>query len=104
MKGVLLVVPFSMRYTCGMQTDPASLDPEERFNKFYALLSVALGIFSLCGGLIPALGTLFGILGVIFGRLGRRSENKRIATFGIGLSCIGFLTAIIYSLLLYFSA
>lgn len=84
-----------------MQTDPASLDPEERLNKFYALISAALGVLSLCTGLIPALGTIFGILGVFFGVLGRRSESKWMATAGIILSILGALTAVIYSILLY---
>ncbi|MDO8753691.1 MAG: hypothetical protein Q7J80_07330 [Anaerolineales bacterium] len=84
-----------------METDPASLDPEERTNKFYALASAALGVFSLCGGLVPIFGAILGILGIVLGVLGRRSENKRIATVGIALSIIGLLTAIIYSVLLY---
>ena len=84
-----------------METDPASLDPEERTNKFYALASAALGVLSLCGGLVPIFGTILGMLGIVLGVLGRRSENKRIATVGIALSIIGLLTAIIYSVLLY---
>jgi hypothetical protein len=84
-----------------MQTDPASLDPEERLNKFYALLAAALGVLSLCTGLIPALGTIFGFTGIFFGVLGRRSESKGMATAGIILSIVGALTAIIYSILLY---
>ena len=84
-----------------MQTDPASLDPEERLNKFYALLSAGLGVLSFCTGLIPALGTIFGIAGIVFGVLGRRSENKRMATVGMILSIIGALAAIIFSFLLY---
>lgn len=84
-----------------MQTDPASLDPEERTNKFYALASAALGVLSLCGGLVPIFGTILGILGIVLGVLGRRSENKRSATVGIALSIIGLLTAIIYSVLLF---
>ena len=84
-----------------MQTDPASLDPEERMNKFYALMSAALGVLSLCVGLIPIAGTVFGIAGIVFGFLGRRSESKRMATAGIVLSIIGVLTVIIYSILLY---
>ena len=84
-----------------MQTDPASLDPEERMNKFYALMSAALGVLSLCVGLIPVAGPIFGIAGIVFGFLGRRSESKRMATAGIVLSIIGVLTAIIYSILLY---
>lgn len=84
-----------------MQIDPASLDPEERTNKFYALASAALGILSLCGALIPVFGTILGILGIVLGVLGRRSENKRAATVGMGLSSIGLLTALIYSILVY---
>lgn len=84
-----------------MQIDPASLDPEERFNKFYALMSAGFGLFSLCGALIPILGTILGVLGIVLGILGRRSENKRIALVGISLSFIGLLTAIIYSVLVY---
>lgn len=84
-----------------MQTDPASLDPEERMNKFYALLSTGLGILSLCAGLVPVAGTVLGVAGIIFGVLGRRSESKRLAMAGIILSIIGALTAIIYSILLY---
>jgi hypothetical protein len=79
-----------------MQTDPASLDPEERMNKFYALASVALGVLSLCGGLVPIFGAILAILGIVSGLLGRRSERKRMATVGMGLSVIGLLTAVIY--------
>lgn len=84
-----------------MQTDPASLDPEERMNKFYALISAACGVLSLCTGLIPVAGTVFGVAGIIFGILGRRSENKKTALAGLILSIIGALTAIIFSILLY---
>ncbi|NOH03562.1 MAG: DUF4190 domain-containing protein [Chloroflexi bacterium] len=84
-----------------MQTDPASLDPEERMNKFYALMSAALGVLSLCVGLVPIAGTVLGIAGIILGILGRRSESKRMATAGIVLSIIGVLTAIIFSILVY---
>ena len=84
-----------------MQTDPSSLDPEERLNKFYALISAALGVLSLCAGLVPIAGTALGIAGIVFGVLGRRSENKRLAVAGIVLSIIGALTAVIYSILLY---
>lgn len=86
-----------------MEPDPASLDPEERTNKFYALASAGFGLISLCGGLVPIFGSVTGILGIVLGILGRRSENKRIATVGIAFSAIGLMTAIIYSLLVYFS-
>jgi multisubunit Na+/H+ antiporter MnhG subunit len=85
-----------------MQTDPASLDPEERSNKFFALASAGLGLLSLCGGIIsPAFGSFLAILGIVLGIFGRKSENKKSATVGIALSIIGLLTAIIFSVLLY---
>ncbi|MBL8063120.1 MAG: hypothetical protein JNK32_08890 [Anaerolineales bacterium] len=84
-----------------MQTDPASLDPEERMNKFYAIMSAACGVLSLCVGLIPIAGTVFGIAGIVLGILGRRSENKKAAIAGIILSIIGILTTVIFSVLVY---
>ena len=36
-----------------MEVDPASLDPEEKMNKFYALFSIGFGLLSLCGAIIP---------------------------------------------------
>jgi hypothetical protein len=84
-----------------METDPASLDPEERLNKFYALASAALGVLSLCMGLVPLLGMLLGAAGIILGYFGRRSEYNKAAIVGIGLSIIGVLTAVIFSILVY---
>jgi hypothetical protein len=79
-----------------MQTDPASLDPEERTNKFLALFSVALGVLSIPGALIPICGGIAGLLGLVSGYFGLRSENRRVAIVGLALSSIGLLTAIIY--------
>lgn len=79
-----------------MQTDPASLDPEERTNKFLALISVALGVLSIPGALIPICGGTAGLLGLASGYFGLRSENRRVAIVGLSLSSIGLLTAIIY--------
>ena len=79
-----------------IQTDPASLDPEERLNKLYALLSAGLGILSLCASILPACGAPMALAGIIFGVLGRRSESRRTALFGMALSIIGLLTAVIY--------
>jgi hypothetical protein len=79
-----------------MQTDPASLDPEERLNKLYALLSAALGILSLFASILPACGGTMALAGIVLGILGRRSESRKTAVFGIALSIIGLLTAIIY--------
>lgn len=78
-------------------------DPEERLHRFYALASAALGIFSLCAAVVPALGCMVGILGIFLGILGRKSDRKTMSGFGISLSVIGMLTAIIYSLLVYYA-
>ncbi len=82
-----------------MQTDPASLDPEERTNKFFALFSAAAGLLSLCASLLPICGAGLAILGLITGWMGIKSENEKIAIAGIILSVIGLLTAIIYTIL-----
>jgi ABC-type branched-subunit amino acid transport system permease subunit len=79
-----------------MQTDPSSLDPEERTNKFLALFSIALGFLSIPAALIPICGGIAGLLGLVTGYFGLRSENRRIAYIGIALSAIGLLTALIY--------
>jgi hypothetical protein len=78
-------------------------DPQERLYRFYALVSAALGIFSLCAAVIPVLGCVIGLLGILTGMGGRRSDRARMAMVGISLSTIGIMTAILYSLLVYFS-
>ena len=84
-----------------MESDPASLDPEERQNRFFALLSAALGLLSLCGGIVPACGAGLALLGLITGWFGRRSENNRIALAGLALSAPGLLIAIVYAFFVY---
>ena len=79
-----------------METDPARLDPEERTNKFLALISVALVFLSIPAALIPICGGIAALLGLGAGYFGLRSENRRIAYFGIALSSIGLLTALFY--------
>jgi uncharacterized membrane protein YadS len=82
-----------------MDVDPDSLDPEERMNKFYALISAAVGLLSLCAALLPICGAGMAIAGLITGWLGIKSEYEKIAIAGIVLSMIGLLTAVIYPLL-----
>jgi hypothetical protein len=84
-----------------VEVDPATLDPEERMNKFYALASAALGLLSLCGAILPICGGLMAIVGIVLGVLGRRSESKTMATAGMALSIIGLLTAIVYAVFVY---
>jgi len=83
-----------------METDPASLDPEERFNKLLALFSAAVGVLSLCAGLIPICGASLGLLGIVAGFFGRRSESRQMATAGTGLSILGLMISITYFLFL----
>jgi hypothetical protein len=78
-------------------------DPQERLYRFYALASVALGIFSLCAAVIPALGCVIGLFGILAGIGGRNSDRVRMAMVGISLSTIGIMTAILYSFFVYFS-
>jgi hypothetical protein len=87
-----------------MSTEPDynSLDPEERSNKLFALFSIALGILSLCLALIPGCGMVGSLAGIGFGYFGLRSESKTTSRIGIGLSVVGLLLSIVYSLLLLF--
>jgi hypothetical protein len=78
-------------------------DPEERLYRFYAVASAALGVLSLCAAVLPALGCVMGAFGIWIGIYGRKSDRKIVATVGISLSIIGVLTAILYSLLVYFA-
>lgn len=82
-----------------METDPASLDPEERSNKFFALFSASAGLLSLCASLVPICGATLAILGLITGWFGLKSELEKVALAGMILSMIGLLTAIFYPLL-----
>lgn len=79
-----------------METDPASLDPEERMNKWYALFSVGLGLLSLCGALIPLCGGPMALAGVGMGLLGIRADNPMLARIGIGISALGLLITVLY--------
>lgn len=84
-----------------METDPASLDPEERQNKFFALMSVALGLLSLCASIVPYCGGGLAILGIALGLFGRKSENYKMALAGIVLSTLGLMIAITYAIFVY---
>lgn len=83
-----------------MEVDPASLDPEERMNKFYALFSIGFGVISLCAAVIPICGGTLALLGIGAGILGRRSDSRTMATVGIGISVLGLLIAIVYAIFL----
>lgn len=87
-----------------MEVDPASLDPEERMNKYYALFSAGFGLMSLCGAIIPICGGTLALLGIGTGIFGRRSENKTMATVGIGISVLGLLIAIVYAVFVFIAS
>ena len=86
-----------------MEPDYTSLDPEERTNKFLALFSVVLGVFSFCAGLIPIFGCIIGLIGIVLGYFGMRSEHRKIAIIGIIISSMGLLTSFVYMILRSFN-
>jgi len=79
-----------------MNVDPASLDPELRFSRLYAIASAAIGVISLCMGVIPICGVSAGLAGVILGILSLRTENTKTAMAGIAISSVGVFAALIY--------
>jgi hypothetical protein len=83
-----------------MEPNYESLDPEEGTNKVLAILSVIVGAVSLVAGLIPICGAAFSIAGIILGVLGRKSDNRRIANIGLGLSAFALTLAIVYGAML----
>ncbi|MBI5354471.1 MAG: hypothetical protein HZB50_17660 [Chloroflexi bacterium] len=85
-----------------MQVDPASLDPELRFARTYAIASAALGLISLCAALIPMCGGLSSVLGIILGVLSLKTEKSNTAIAGIGISVLGLLITVIYFIVLAF--
>lgn len=80
-----------------MEPNYASLDPEERNNKFLAFMSVALGVLSLCAGIIPIVGIVISLLGLVSGYFGTRSDNRKIAIIGIVVCALGLLLAFVYA-------
>jgi hypothetical protein len=84
-----------------MEPDYGKMDPEERTNHLLATLSIVLGLLSLCAGLIPIFGLVVSFAGIGLGLFGRRSENKKVATIGIGISVLGVIVSLVYAYLLY---
>jgi hypothetical protein len=85
-----------------METDPASLDPELRTARFFAIASPALGLISLCAAIIPACGGVTSALGIILGMISLKTEHSRSAIAGVWISVLGMLITITYALFLYF--
>jgi hypothetical protein len=84
-----------------MEPDYNSLDPEERTNKFLALLSLLMGLLSLCAGLVPACGAVVSLIGIAVGIRGRKSARRKLANVGIVVSVLGLLIAIVYAYFIY---
>ncbi len=83
-----------------MEPDYDSLDPEERTNKYLALLSVAFGVFSFCAGIaLPVAGIIVAIIGTLMGIFGMRSMDRKIAIVGLIISTVGLLTAAIFMIM-----
>jgi hypothetical protein len=85
-----------------METDPASLDPELRNARFFAIASPALGLISLCAAVIPVCGGVTSLLGIILGMISLKTEHSRSAIAGVAISVLGMLITITYTLFLYF--
>jgi hypothetical protein len=85
-----------------METDPASLDPELRNARFFAIASPALGLLSLCVAVIPVCGGVASLLGIILGMVSLKTEHSRSAVAGVAISILGMLITITYTLFLYF--
>ena len=84
-----------------METDPASLDPEVRQNKFLALMSASLGLVSLCAAIVPICGGILSLLGLILGLVSRKSDSEKMAAAGIVLSTLGLLISITFAVFVY---
>ncbi len=80
-----------------METDPASLDPEERMNRWYALASVALGVISFCLAMVPACGASASLLGMFAGYHAMKSDSRTLALVGLAISALSFLLTVIYA-------
>lgn len=85
-----------------METDPASLDPELRNARWFAIASPALGLISLCVAIIPLCGGVASVLGILLGLASLKTEHSRSAMVGVALSVLGMLITITYTLFLYF--
>ena len=85
-----------------MEPDYNGLDPEERYKRYLALASVSFGIISLFAGLVPICGVIISFAGFGLGFIIRKSESRKMAMAGIGLSILGFMIAVTYAFLQYF--
>jgi hypothetical protein len=86
-----------------LEPDYDSIDPEERTNKFLALISAALGVISIFAALLPICGAITGVIGVVIGYFGLKSASRKTAILGIILSSLGILISLFYMVLVSFN-
>ena len=86
-----------------MEPNYDDLDPDEKLNRIWSMVSVALGLFSLCAGLIPVAGIILGALGLAAGIAGRRSDQVRMATIGLSISVMGIIISLVYAVFIAIS-
>ena len=75
--------------------EPVGMDAggEDESKNWMAYVALGLGIVGLCAGIIPICGFPIGIGGIVLGYMGRSSEQKTLATVGLGLSIFVILIA-----------
>jgi hypothetical protein len=82
-----------------LEPDYDSIDPEERTNKFLAIMSAAIGVIGFCAGLLPIAGVIISFIGIVLGYFGMKSEYRKIAIGGIAISSLGILTSAVFMIL-----
>ena len=75
--------------------EPLSSPPASTGNaKTFAIISLVLGVLTLCAWIFPICGFPLGIAGIVLGYLGMKApEQKNLAIAGMVLSGLGILLA-----------
>lgn len=55
----------------------------------FAIASIGLGVINLCAWILPICGLPLAVIGLVLGIVGRNSERRTLALFGIILAGIG---------------
>ena len=80
-------------------SSPVSTTAPASDKKGLAIVSLILGILSLCASVGWFCGGPISVVGLILGFLGRKSSGKGLATAGIILSAVGLLLTVIFIIL-----
>ena len=73
--------------------------PVQTSDDNFALISLVLGILSLCASIIPICGILFGTIALVLGIKGNSSPQKAtMAKIGIALAILGILGSILWAI------